>query len=1282
MVEAKIQKKGFRTLLILVITVLAVNLLIHTQHTAYAAAPVLEDLTETMECEFTPELIALALELDNDPVEIYNWVYKNIKYDRFYTGSRMGAHTTYLNKRGNSWDISSLLITLLRISDIPSRYVYHESIYFDSDYVYVEAWIPVDNYRGSGSAQSAEWIPLVPWNKDPEYKAGIDLFPDGTVPSELAFDFDNYVTSVNYKSALELFEEKVQDYLYTNHSGKSLEDIPITEKTASGSAPFSSLLPGSMPHELEISGYTTFSEIPYTKRTNITLKFKHADNDNDPDNDVTLLERTIYLPQIAGKRFCLDFIPADANSQSIISGNGGIPYTPLAANAYVKPILKVDGVTMPAVTIDGVNIPEAIGSQIRLGEEFYPEYTGGGYTDVTRPSQEAGTFLQMAFDPLAASEKTIEKIKMELENISTDTAYSDSTREEHLGRMASILAETFLLRMHNSSSRVEGLIHGRTWWGTLTSPTFIYTFPKDIKKDKESKFFIHPQWNIDSRVGRGFIKLNQSGQLTSLAWTNPLNVLARNLVMYGASYNEGLIFEDWLDTPGLSTVKGLMVANEDPNNEVRVFTNIPGDIAYLNSLKGQGGVDAIPDNVIDMWIAALEAGATVTAPIKMIDYEGMKGFVYIDKGTNYDGYMFNMDFGGASSATTEPDPTLVTNDYYTVDPYIPPVINSYWEYAYSIDVGGTLTTKKDENNTANRDVVSVSAGDPVDMVKGEYYQEETPDIIIASRGLPLSIIRTYKSQLIYNGPFGFGWTWNHAERILPLENDDLLYYNSQGISFELISQGDGTYDYPPGSTFTMEKIVSGTTSYVVTQKRSGHTYYFTDEGFLYQKRDRFGNELNFAYTNSTYPDRITEITDSLGRAITLEYDANGKVIKTTDFTGRYCVYTYTGDDLTTFTDLEDNDTNYEYLSNQENVLNDHNMSKYILPNGDYLELGYYLNDTVSYHRNTEGATFNFQYSRLNRYAETWNEEGYYRKVFFNENNDVIRVANEDGTIDQKEFDEHHNMTKLIDGSGNTTTFVYYPAGQPEKAEERNLYSKTNELGETWSYQYNSLNNPYAPSEVTDPLGIVTKFVYNVDGSLFTKTNAPDYAYDPDGKLIASTGAPGFTTTYGYDAYGNLLSTTDPLNLSTSGVYDADGLYLISSTDRNDYTTEYTYNESGNNMPVGTMSSAKLISPTDSSGITTTYEYNHYNQKTKITDDLGNPTNLNYDVNGKLLTRVLPDGATTTFTYYPARDIVSGALVKNETDPLGNFVTFKYDKAGNMTSREDRTEISQPTTMTV
>ncbi|MCP5003867.1 MAG: hypothetical protein GY941_07935, partial [Planctomycetes bacterium] len=1237
--------------------------------------------------------------------------------------SRMGAQTTYFNKRGNTWDISSLLITLLRISDIPARYVFYDKYDKNNEYVYVEAWVPFDNYRGNGDGSGKDWVPLVPWNKEASYEEGINLFPDtGIIPPDLDFDFDSYLDSVNYKSPLELFEEKVQAYLHTNNQGKTIKDIPFTETTATGSAPFSSLLPGSRPLSLNTntSNYTTFSEVPYNERINITLKFKHA------TDDTLLLERTIYLPQIAGKRFCLDFIPADQNSADAIASYGGMCKTPLSANAYVKPVLKIDGVIMPPVTIDGVNVPEAIGSQILLGEQFYVEYTGGVYTNKKRPAREAGTFMQMALDPLSASQQTIERMKMELEPLSIDLAYADDTREEYLGRTGSILTETFLLRKYNNSSRIEDLLYGKMNFGIF--PTFIYTFSEEIIKDKESKFYIHPQWNIDASSPFGFTKRHDDGTREFLEWTNPLNVLSRRLFMYCASYNEGRIFEDWMDTQSLNTVKGLMVANE-AGIEVREFTNTAGDINDLNNLKyrenfdwgtlstsqwdsflqqvaveqgwswplssnnyntaknnftngtyGIEGVDhilvdmnlipedSLEDQTINFILDEIAHNSKVTAPTKLLDYEGMIGYVMLIEGVNYGGYLFNMDNGGMASEYVEYNPVYVPASNYTVPSYL----NDYWSVDYSINVGGaggTKTTTQDKPNTVNYNPVHVSDGDPVDMIKGEYYQKENPDIIIASRGLPLSVVRTYKSQLIYNGPFGFGWTWNHAERIVPLENGNLLYYNNDGISFELNYQ-NGTYEYPPGSMFTVEKIVAGTTTYEVTQKRSGHIYYFNEDGNLFKKEDRFGNVLKFFYNNPGFPNRITEIRDTLDRVLTLAYNANGKVDTVTDFVGRFCSYTYTGDDLTTFTDLEQNDTQYQYLSNQENELNDHNMSKYILPNGDYLELGYYKNDTVAWHRNKEGATFNFMYSRLNRYAETWNEEGYYRKIFFNENHDLTRIAHRDGTIEQREYDLHHNMTKLIDGNGNTTTFTFSPVGQPEKAADRNIYSKTNtELGETWSYKYDSPNNSYAPSEVIDPMGIVTQYVYNADGSLHEKTEAPDFAY-VDGMLVSSPGAPGFTTTYSYEN-GNITNINDPLNQDTVINYDANGLYITDSIDKNDYSTVYEYYDSGTVMPVGALKTTKIITPTDATGITTTYEYNHYKQKTKITDDLGNTTILNYDVNRKLETRVLPDGSTTTYSYYPARDIVSGALVEQEIDNLGNSVKFKYDMTGNVISREDK-----------
>ncbi len=611
-----------------------------------------------------------------------------------------------------------------------------------------------------------------------------------------------------------------------------------------------------------------------------------------------------------------------------------------------------------------------------------------------------------------------------------------------------------------------------------------------------------------------------------------------------------------------------------------------------------------------------------------------------------------------------------------------------WWDAYTIETdetGSTSTFIQEASEIVNAAISAI--GDPVDMASGEFYTEETPDFLIKSRGLDLSIIRKYRSQLIYNGPFGYGWTWNHAERILPLTGGDVKYHKNNGDALDLASNGDGTYTCPPGSEFILT-IESG--EYVITRNRTQQKSYFSDQGYLVRKEDRFGNTLTFGYTYTTEPDRIllTAITDSLGRSLTLVYNDSGKVTSVTDFEGRTCSYLYSditsgdglGDDLIEFRGLDyqtalANATRYEYLSDQENVYLNHNMTKYTLPGGDYLEIGYYKNDQAAYHRNAKDETFNFMYSRLNRYAETWNEEGYYRKVFFNEANDVIRIANEDGTIERMAYDEygHHNKISHTDGNGYTTTFDYYPAGatDPEAyVKQRNLYLKTDALGRTWAYQYNDANNAYAPSQATDPAGNITQFEYNTNGSLYKKIQAPGYAFDGNQDLVADANATGFETVYEYDAYGNITRITDPLSQYEERIYDTNSLYLLTKKDKLGNETRYQYYEDFmDNMPIGAVKSVTVISGT--SEYTTTYEYDQLGRKTKETDPLGQATQYQYTRDGKLEKITKPNGAVTRHVYDTARDIVSGAQIIETIDPLGHSEHFSYDATGKLVKKQDK-----------
>ncbi|NWG38410.1 MAG: transglutaminase domain-containing protein, partial [Hydrogenophilaceae bacterium] len=85
--------------------------------------PTAADLAETEDVPLTPAIRAQAAALNNNPVQIHNWVRNSIEFIPSY-GSIQGAELTLQSKRGNAFDTASLEIALLRAAGIPARYAY------------------------------------------------------------------------------------------------------------------------------------------------------------------------------------------------------------------------------------------------------------------------------------------------------------------------------------------------------------------------------------------------------------------------------------------------------------------------------------------------------------------------------------------------------------------------------------------------------------------------------------------------------------------------------------------------------------------------------------------------------------------------------------------------------------------------------------------------------------------------------------------------------------------------------------------------------------------------------------------------------------------------------------------------------------------------------------------------------------------------------------------------------------------------------------------------------
>lgn len=201
-------------------------------------------LTENIEIQLTPEIKALATQLNNSSVAIYTWVHNNIHYIPSY-GSIQGAQHTLETKQGNAIDTASLLIALLRAADIPARYVYGtveipaEKVMnwvggaatpeaaqaimglggvpikgvleggritkFKLEHVWVEAFVDYFPSRGMKELVADSWVPMDASFKQYDFTEGMNL------KDEVSFDAESLASVIQTKATINEEEGWVQN---------------------------------------------------------------------------------------------------------------------------------------------------------------------------------------------------------------------------------------------------------------------------------------------------------------------------------------------------------------------------------------------------------------------------------------------------------------------------------------------------------------------------------------------------------------------------------------------------------------------------------------------------------------------------------------------------------------------------------------------------------------------------------------------------------------------------------------------------------------------------------------------------------------------------------------------------------------------------------------------------------------------------------------------------------------------------------------------------------------
>jgi len=326
--------------------------------------PTAQDTAETEDVQLTPAIKAQAAALNNNPVQIYNWVRNNISFIPSY-GSIQGSELTLQNKRGNAFDTASLLIALYRSAGIPARYVYGKidvpsdkvmnwvggvtkveaaqsllgqggipNIGLSSggkiaairmEHVWVEAFVDYTPSRGAINKDPNTWVPMDASFKQYEFTVGMDLkknvpFSGQDLLAQIQIgaivnEAEGYVQNLNLgnlQGQINSYQTQVQNFINDRKNDATVGDVFGAQNIKQD---MQSILIGGLPYRLVSIG-NTFQTLPDNLRWKFKTNLYPADGISTSDN--ALIELSQSTAKLAGKKITLSFIPATQADQDLL----------------------------------------------------------------------------------------------------------------------------------------------------------------------------------------------------------------------------------------------------------------------------------------------------------------------------------------------------------------------------------------------------------------------------------------------------------------------------------------------------------------------------------------------------------------------------------------------------------------------------------------------------------------------------------------------------------------------------------------------------------------------------------------------------------------------------------------------------------------------------------------------------------------------------------------------------------------------------------------------------
>ncbi|MEA4896101.1 MAG: hypothetical protein VB064_12710, partial [Oscillospiraceae bacterium] len=650
------------------------------------------------------------------------------------------------------------------------------------------------------------------------------------------------------------------------------------------------------------------------------------------------------------------------------------------------------------------------------------------------------------------------------------------------------------------------------------------------------------------------------------------------------------------------------------------------------------------------------------------------------------------DEGTSSAAITKSAGTVVTAYYEVYDSYGNWLRTSAQQYSSSepslIDI---LTQTPTSGTTVPG---STTSGNETWVFNG-YYEFSPSTGLLKSDSIINATIAKSATDSAKN-IFGVGWrldlpTLNidTGSVYVTLADGQTYLYDSTAVT------GLKNYQLGDVSFATDTSVSNGTdTSAYKLRYASGFTQYYSSYGDLLLETDRFGNQITYYWTTNNGLRLLTKIVDSAGRIVTLDYNESGAFIRYGDKTitlskaqipgiaGKYCLssymdangnttgYTYTFDranfdilgktaavntyaNLASITYQTGLRTSYLYSASTKNLGSSGSMTYFKAAkrwdsygNAEYSTQEYYYSGEPDGYPSYKASTIPTSYSYS---TKVFNKDGEAVTYFYNYKHLLVKTESTADALTMSKdiwYDENKNV--------------------PVKDVTTKTANGLSRISSIDTYEYDSMGNMVLENHPVDPDDLeggeyITRYSYDSAYNILTgKTYKQDknttiiekYTLSSDKKSIAvaevySNDALLKRTCYDYSSNGNMLKS--------AAMMDSDSWSITSYTYGSDYKELYpTMITCVESDTASGEHSVKLKSST------ATYDF-YTGKALTSTDGNGNTTSYEYDVLGRVVKELLPDGHSRTTKYDDKKNTVL------TTDAEGGSLLYCYDSVGLLAS---------------